>query len=81
MRLVGKHQKLSSVKSVMKYCGEISENDFIKLTENNTPTEKLLFWKPVTIKIVKILLLSFKTDRAKVQATTESLIEKDDACL
>ena len=73
---------MSSVKSVMRYCGEISEKDFIKHTESNTPTEKLLCWKPVAIKIVKLLLLPFKTDRAKVQATTERrLIEKDDACL
>lgn len=73
---------MSSVKSVMKDCGEISENDFITLTESSTPTEKLLCWKPVTIKMVKIPLLPFKTDRAKVQAPTERrLTEKDDACL
>ena len=66
MKLVGNHRKVSSIKSVMKYCGEISENDLIKLTESSTPTEKLFCWKPVNIKLVKILLLTFKTDRAKV---------------
>lgn len=82
MSLVGKHRKVSSVKSVIKYCGEISEDDFIKLTESSTPTEKPLCWKSVTIKIGKILLLPFKTDRTKVLATTEGrLIEKDNACL
>lgn len=34
---VGVEVLKSVIKSVMKYCEEITENDFIKLTESNTP--------------------------------------------